>query len=89
MCSWSPELSDFLQRCLQKKPGDRPTARELLEHPFVKEAVDRIKAGGGRSALLESLAQDALPLVEAARREDPDQQLVNRVRSQARRLRDQ
>ncbi|KAA0153879.1 hypothetical protein FNF29_02869 [Cafeteria roenbergensis] len=69
---WSPELSDFLQRCLQKKPGDRPTARELLEHPFVKEAVDRIKAGGGRSALLESLAQDALPLVEAARREDAE-----------------
>lgn len=71
-CRWSPELSDFLQRCLQKKPGDRPTARELLDHPFVKEAVERIKAGGGRSALLEGLAQDALPLVEAARREDAE-----------------
>ena len=38
-----------------------------------------------------AVAIDALTAMtrEAARREDPDQQLVNRVRTQARRLRDQ
>ncbi|KAL6272642.1 hypothetical protein ACE6H2_023334 [Prunus campanulata] len=29
---------DFIQKCLQVNPRDRPTAIELLNHPFVQEA---------------------------------------------------
>ncbi|XP_016651639.1 PREDICTED: mitogen-activated protein kinase kinase kinase 1-like isoform X2 [Prunus mume] len=29
---------DFIQKCLQVNPHDRPTAIELLNHPFVQEA---------------------------------------------------
>lgn len=29
------ELCDLVDRCLQRKPQDRPTAQELLEHPFL------------------------------------------------------
>ena len=27
---------DFVLQCLQNSPKDRPTAAQLLEHPFVK-----------------------------------------------------
>lgn len=33
----SVEFCDFLSQCLQKKPEDRPTTFELLEHPFLKK----------------------------------------------------
>nr|GLL43718.1 mitogen-activated protein kinase kinase kinase NPK1-like [Ipomoea trifida] len=31
----SPEAKDFLLKCLQKEPNLRPTASDLLQHPFV------------------------------------------------------
>lgn len=34
----SPELTDFLDRCLQSNPENRATAEELLKHPFLKKA---------------------------------------------------
>jgi len=33
---WSIELVDFLSKCLIVEPLERPTAAELLEHPFAK-----------------------------------------------------
>jgi len=32
------ETKDFIQQCLRVNPEDRPSARELLEHPFVAHA---------------------------------------------------
>jgi serine/threonine protein kinase len=40
---WSPQFNDFLARCLTKNPDKRPTAAELLEHPFVKGADGQTK----------------------------------------------
>eukprot|EP00898_Chlorokybus_atmophyticus_P007030 jgi/Chlat1/7328/Chrsp59S06965 len=31
----SPECKDFLQRCFRRNPQERPTAEELLQHPFL------------------------------------------------------
>jgi len=36
--TWSPEFHDFVSKCLQKNPDNRPTAEQLLNHPFVKKA---------------------------------------------------
>uniref|UniRef100_A0A0E0M573 Protein kinase domain-containing protein n=1 Tax=Oryza punctata TaxID=4537 RepID=A0A0E0M573_ORYPU len=33
----SPEAKDFLRRCLQRRAVDRPTAAQLLQHPFVSK----------------------------------------------------
>lgn len=35
---WSPELIDFVSRCLVKNPEERATASELLRHPFIIQA---------------------------------------------------
>jgi len=33
--SWSPEYNDFISKCLIVEPSIRPTAKELLNHPFI------------------------------------------------------
>lgn len=35
----SEDGKDFIRRCLQRNPSHRPTASELLEHPFVRSAA--------------------------------------------------
>ncbi|KAH0792279.1 STE family protein kinase [Histomonas meleagridis] len=38
--SRSPQFLDFLNQCLNPDPAKRPTATELLKHPFLKMACD-------------------------------------------------
>ena len=37
---WSKEFNDFLSKCLVKDPQQRPTASELLKHPFIACTLD-------------------------------------------------
>lgn len=39
----SPELMDFLERCLQKSPHDRPSVQDLLSHPFLEQVEETAK----------------------------------------------
>lgn len=36
----SSEFNDFVAKCTAKDPAQRPTAEELLQHPFVKDATN-------------------------------------------------
>ncbi|EGO51995.1 hypothetical protein NEUTE1DRAFT_125576 [Neurospora tetrasperma FGSC 2508] len=36
--NFSKGFKDFIELCLQRDPKERPTARELLKHPFVRRA---------------------------------------------------
>ncbi|KAJ0976036.1 hypothetical protein J5N97_018001 [Dioscorea zingiberensis] len=35
----SKDARDFIKKCVQVNPDDRPTASELLEHPFIKRPL--------------------------------------------------
>ncbi|XP_065870299.1 mitogen-activated protein kinase kinase kinase 1-like [Euphorbia lathyris] len=37
--SLSKDAQDFIRKCLQVNPNDRPTAVQLLDHPFVKRPI--------------------------------------------------
>ncbi|GAY58406.1 hypothetical protein CUMW_186780, partial [Citrus unshiu] len=37
--SFSRDARDFILKCLQVNPNDRPTAAQLMEHPFVKRPL--------------------------------------------------
>ena len=37
--SLSSDAQDFILKCLQVNPSDRPTAGQLLDHPFVKRPL--------------------------------------------------
>lgn len=40
--SLSVDARDFIFKCLQVIPEDRPTATQLLEHPFVKRQLSSL-----------------------------------------------
>lgn len=56
----SPELRDFLDHCLEVDPANRWTAIQLLEHQFIKKALD----SSGRPLDLTSVAKN----IKAARK---------------------
>lgn len=45
----SPELQDFLSQALQRDPELRPTAVQLLQHPWLLQGVRRDAAGHCRT----------------------------------------
>lgn len=70
---WSDEMNDFIAACLSKEPNMRPTARQLLDHPWLFkhadaehsilkpliEAADKlIKAKGGRENALNAIYEE-------------------------------
>ena len=60
---YSKEFVDFLAKCLQKNPDQRPSAAELLEHPFIKKAKPM-------NTLLAAVTQMQKRVAEGALRKD-------------------
>ncbi|KAK3094397.1 hypothetical protein FSP39_001244 [Pinctada imbricata] len=40
---WSKTMNDFITKCLVKNPDQRPSAAELLEHPFIVDCTEKDK----------------------------------------------
>ena len=60
--SFSPEFSDFIQKCLVKNPEERPSATALLLNKFIKSAKS--------VSVLKELVQNAMHIVEQEEDED-------------------
>lgn len=71
--SFSPELNDFIARCLVKDPKDRPTAEDLLSHPFVKTSVATLEKTGGKSPVLAELVRNSMGAIQAFRERDMEE----------------
>lgn len=56
---FSSEFNDFLSKCLTKFPGTRPSAAELLKHPFILKAPTK--------ALVAQLVDECMPIITAHR----------------------
>lgn len=47
----SEEGKSFVRLCLQRNPTNRPTAAQLLDHPFVKNAAPFVRLDPGSKAM--------------------------------------
>ncbi|KAG8439283.1 hypothetical protein GDO86_005484 [Hymenochirus boettgeri] len=60
---WSPEFHDFLKKALDKNPENRPTATQLLEHPFVSNVscnkVLRDLVAEAKAEVLDEIEENA------------------------------
>jgi len=59
---WSKDFQDFLGKCLQSKPKDRASCKELLKHPFLKGGKKMYKKE------LKTLVAGAIETVTIAKR---------------------
>ncbi|KAL6068236.1 Plant dual-specificity MAP kinase kinase family domain protein [Balamuthia mandrillaris] len=64
---WSPAFHDFLAKCLMKDPEHRPTAQELLDHPFIKAGAKNQKH------ILAELVEASMPDLIKARLESANE----------------
>jgi serine/threonine protein kinase len=55
--NWSSEFNDFIAKCLIKDPAARPSASELLSHPFIASAKPK--------TLIASLVDECIPIIQA------------------------
>ena len=71
---WSPEFNEFVSKCLTKNPDERPDADELMQHEYVKEAVDRLNSDGegsrGHSTVIRDLVERHIAMIDAVRKEE-------------------
>lgn len=65
---WSTEFNEFVGLCLRKNPTERPSASELLNHPFIQ------KATATADTIIAALVETSIPLLEVARKANKDRE---------------
>jgi serine/threonine protein kinase len=71
---FSPELNDFIAKCLVKDPNLRPTADALQKHPFVKNAIAQLEKTSGKSPVLAELVRNSMEAIQAFRERDLEEE---------------
>ncbi|XP_010078604.1 PREDICTED: serine/threonine-protein kinase 10, partial [Pterocles gutturalis] len=68
---WSPEFRDFLKTALDKNPETRPSAAQLLEHPF----VSKVTSNRALRELVAEAKAEVMEEIEDSRDEAEDDDL--------------
>ena len=72
---WSENFNNFIASCLVKDATKRPTADDLLKHPFVSAHVGELSLTG-RSVELASFVDEHLAAVSARRKKSGNNQVL-------------
>jgi len=76
---WSKDFNDFLVKCLTKNPEQRPSAQDLLQHPFVQRA-NKLKHSqlqpllDHQEQVINRIGREAALGIEAKEEEDSDEE---------------
>lgn len=70
---WSPEMVDFMSKCLQKASDQRSTAEELLSHPWISSNIDAITGGCSGLPVLKKLLDDNMAALQRLRTGDEEE----------------
>jgi len=65
---WSSEFVDFVTLCLRKNATERPSAAELLSHPFITQAASTAES------VIAALVEASLPQLDEARKAGKDRE---------------
>ena len=72
--AWSKEFNNFIAKCLIKDPNQRPSASDLLEHPFLKR-----ESAEDKKAILALISEYKAEVVEEVVTEVNDEEVGFRV----------
>eukprot|EP00967_Tisochrysis_lutea_P057673 scaffold73168_cov30-Tisochrysis_lutea.AAC.3 len=75
---WSSEFNDFVRKCLAKDASERPSASELLSHPFITTVASAASGSAGsaesaREAALQALMDSAAEALVVWRKKTAEQ----------------
>lgn len=60
--NWSENFKDFVSKCLRKNSTERPSAEELLQHPFITASIAQSEP------VIRTLSQKCAPLLAEQRK---------------------
>lgn len=66
------DMHDFVKTCLTKLPKKRPTSKQALQLPFIKDEARNIETNDGRSEVMRKLVEGSLKKIEKWRRDEND-----------------
>jgi len=59
---WSKEFNDFISICLNKEADKRPSAKDLLDHPFIKKGKEC------STKIISELVSECIPIMQEYRK---------------------
>ncbi|GMJ05542.1 mitogen-activated protein kinase kinase kinase 7, MAP3K EPSILON PROTEIN KINASE, partial [Hibiscus trionum] len=64
--SLSPDITDFLRQCFKKDARQRPDAKTLLSHPWIRNCRRALQSSLRQSGTIRNIAEDAAADVETS-----------------------